>query len=315
MIISSFSTYRVGRTRQPSAWIVAVVLTIVTAPAHGQQARKIQFLHIGTSGTLALNAASGTKEQTAIEALQSFIKSETGFDNDIVRQKNYAELLKNMASGHLQVGVFQGYEFAWVQEKDSKLHPLALAVDVYPYRYAYLMVRRDSKISDFAQLQGQLLSLPNVGQDHIRLFVGRLCQAQGKPLESFFAKISTPDNIEDALDDVVDRAVQAAVVDRVGLEAYKRRKPGRFNQLRELMHSEAFPPPLAAYYEGVLDKATQQRFQEGLLNANRKEKGQALLTLFRLTGFELPPSNFGQVLAETRKKYPPPDAATRSQTR
>ena len=81
---------------------------------------------------------------------------------------------------------------------------------------------------------------------------------------------------------------------------------GRHLRKSYLMHSQPFPPPLVAYYEGVLDNATRQRFLDGLLHANQKEKGQALLTLFRLTGFIVPPSNFQQVLAETRKAYPPP---------
>jgi ABC-type phosphate/phosphonate transport system substrate-binding protein len=276
------------------------------APALGQQAKKLTVLHIGTSGALAVNV-SGTKEQTALGALQSFVKTETGFENEIIQQKNYEELAQKMARGQLELGVFQGYEFAWAQAKDPKLQPLALAVDVYPYRSTYLMVRRDSRIADFAALQGQALSLPQVGQSQLRFFVERLCEAQGKPLEAFFSKISTPDNIEDALDDVVDGVVQAAAVDRVGLEAYRRRKPGRFNRLRELMHSQPMPPPLVAYYDGILDQETRQRFQDGLLNANRKEKGQRLLNLFKLTGFIVPPADWAQVLAATRKTYPPPN--------
>jgi ABC-type phosphate/phosphonate transport system substrate-binding protein len=283
-----------------------LVTLVLCAPVFGQQPKKFKVLHIGTSGSMALYAGSGTKEQTAIETLQSFIKTETGFDNDIVRQKAYQELARKMAKGELQLGVFQGYEFAWAREKDAKLRPLALAIDVYPYRYAYLMVSRDTKIADFAALQGKVLSLPNVPQGQLRLFVEHLCESQGKPLNAFFSKITTPDNVEDALDDAVDGVVQAAVVDRGGLEAYRRRKPGRFNRLRELMHSQAFPPPLVADYEGVLDKATRQRFLDGLLNANQKEKGQALLTLFKLSGFVAPPGNFEQVLAETLKTYPPP---------
>jgi ABC-type phosphate/phosphonate transport system substrate-binding protein len=313
MDMFSFSPHHFDCRR--GAWVWGLLtLCVLSAPGYAQQGKKIEVLHIGTSGALALNAASGTKEETAIEALRGFIKSETGFDNDIVRAKNYEELVRKMASGQLHLGVFQGYEFAWALEHDSKLRPLALAVDVYPFRYAYLIVRRDSKVSNFAQLQGQVLSLPNVGQSQLRLYVERLSQENGKPVEAFFSKVTTPDNIEDALDDVVDGVVQVATVDRVGLEAYRRRKPGRFNKLRELMRSEPFPPPLVADYEGVLDKQTRKRFQDGLLNANRKEKGQALLTLFRLTGFELPPSNFGQALAETRKKYPPGSFASRAQT-
>ena len=37
----------------------------------------------------------------------------------------------------------------------------------------------------------------------------------------------------------------------------------------------------------------------------KKEKGETMLTLFHLTGFERPPEDFGKVLAQTRKDYPP----------
>lgn len=311
MVRSSFCPHGIDRNSAILAWILALFLSLPGTPAHAQQAGKLDFLHIGTSGSLALSAGSGTKEQTAIETLESFIKSETGFNSDIVRQANYEELSKKMAKGQLQLGVFQGFEFAWAQAKDAKLQPLALAVDVYVYRFAYLMVNRDSKIANFAALQGQTLALPNVGQGHLALFIERQSEENGKPLHTFFSKIKISDNIEDALDDVVDGVVQAAVVDRVGLEAYRRRKPGRFNRLRELMHSQAFPPPLVAYYDNVVDRTSRERFQQGLLTANQKEKGQALLTLFRLSGFSVAPSDFAQVLAQTLKNYPPPKAAAK----
>ena len=90
-----------------------------------------------------------------------------------------------------------------------------------------------------------------------------------------------------------------------------RRKPGRFARLKELTHSQAFPPPLVAYYDDTVAQQTRQRFQVGLMTANSKEKGQRLLTLFKLTGFEVPPKDFAQVLAETRKAYPPSKEAAK----
>src|SRR5438552_9870696 len=212
--------------RAAVVWMLAGLLGAYPVLAQGQSPKKIDVLQIGTSGSLALNA-SGSKDDTALEALQNFIKTETGFDNQVIQQKNYEEVVQKMASGQLHLGVFQGFEFAWAQEENAKLQPLALAVDVNRYRYAYVMVRRDSKIADFAGLQGQTLSVPQVGQRHLRLFVEGLSQSHGKPLEAFFSKIATPENIEDAMYEVFEGAVQAAVVDRVGLEAYKRRKPGR----------------------------------------------------------------------------------------
>jgi hypothetical protein len=63
---------------------------------------------------------------------------------------------------------------------------------------------------------------------------------------------------------------------------------------------------VVAHFNEFLEKTTRERLREGLLNANQKEKGQTLLTLFRLTDFETPPSDFNQTLVETRKAYPPP---------
>jgi ABC-type phosphate/phosphonate transport system substrate-binding protein len=277
--------------------------------AHGQQT-KIDVLRIGSSGTLT-GEKGGAKEKGAIKTLQSFIKDETGFDNEILRQKNWQELANKMAKGQLHLGVFQGYEFAWAQEKYPALKPLALAVNVYRYPVAYVVTQRSNAAKDFGGLQGQSFSIPATGQGYLRLFVERQVEAQGKTLETFFSKITHPENVEDALDDVVDGVVQGMVVDRGALEAFKRRKPARFNQLKAIAHSQPFPPALVAYYDTVLDEATLERFRDGLLRASRTDRGETTLTLFRLTAFEAVPPDFGQVLAQTRKLYPPPKTSAK----
>jgi ABC-type phosphate/phosphonate transport system substrate-binding protein len=284
-----------------------VVLLVVSGPTIDGRQGKFNVLRIGTSGTLA---EKGDK-QGAMESLKAFIKEETGFENEILRQKDWQELLDKMVKGELQLGVFEGYEFAWAQEKRPELKPLALSVNVYVYPVAYVVTNQKHKAKSFADLQGQTLALPTSSPRSLQLFVERQCQAAGKKPETFFSKITTPDNVEDALDDVVDDVVQVTVADRAALEAFKRRKPGRFKNIKEVVHSNPFPPPLVAYYDKVLDEATRERFRNSLLTANRKEKGEMMLTLFGLTGFALPPADFDKVVAETRKTYPPTDTKTK----
>src|SRR5207237_7027310 len=127
------------------------------------------------------------------------IKDETGFTNEIVRQKDWRELVDKMSKGDLHLGVFQGYEFAWAQEKQPQLKPLALAVNVYRYPVVYVVTQRDNAAKDFGGLQGQSISIPANGQRFLRVFVEHECQAQAKKPEEFFAKITSPENIEDAL--------------------------------------------------------------------------------------------------------------------
>jgi ABC-type phosphate/phosphonate transport system substrate-binding protein len=265
---------------------------------------KIDVLHVGTSGTLTGEHSS--REKGALESLKSFIKEVTELDNDITRQKDWRELTDKMAKGQLHIGVFQGYEFAWAQKEHPELKPLALAINLYRYPVVYVVTAKDNKATDFAGLQGQTVSLPDTGQPYLQLFAAREAKAQNKDLKEFFSKITAEQSVEDSLDNVVDGTVQAAVVDRAALEAYKQRKPGRFNKLKEVAKSKPFPPVIIAFYDKVLDDNTLKRFRDGLEGAGKTERGRTMMNLFHLTAFESAPDDFANVLAETLKEYPAP---------
>lgn len=281
------------------------VAALLAEPTPGQQA-KPKLLRIGSSGPLAGDAPSD-KDQTAMETMRGFIRNETGMDSEIFELKTWQELADKLSTGNLHLGVFQGAEYAWAEERDAELIPLALAVNLQRYRYAHVLVKQNNPAKDFAGLKGQTLALPRIGQSHLQTYINRQAEAQkATGASAFFGKITHPDNLEDALDDVVDGAVQGVVTDRIGLEAYKRRKPGRAGQLREVARSEAFPPPVIAARGNTLDTATRKKFQDGLIQAHTKEKERRLLSLFRLTAFEAPPADFKKFLAEFRKAYPAP---------
>jgi ABC-type phosphate/phosphonate transport system substrate-binding protein len=289
-----------------SACILAISLG-VSGAAGEEPLAKADVLRIGTTDTLGPEKP-GQQGDTALETLKAFIKEETGLENEILRQKDWRELADKLVKGELHLGVFQGYEYTWARDKHPDLKPLALAVNVHTYPVAHVVTQHGNQVKGFGDLRSQSLAIPATGQRFLRLFVERQSQAVGQKAETFFSKITTPDDVEEALDDVVDGVVGAAAVDRAALEAYKRRKPGRFKQLREAARSQPFPPPLVAYYGKNLDEATRERFRAALLGANRKEKGETTLTLFRLTGFAAVPDDCDKVMANTLKAYPPSDA-------
>lgn len=292
------NVYRQG---VPIVWTMTLLLVLPGVRAVGQKADP-DVLRIGSSGDVSPGEPGSAKEKSALESLRSFIKSETGMDNDISRQKDWREVADQMAKGQLQLGVFQGYEFAWAREKYAGLKPLALAININRYPTIFVVTGKASQAKDFAGLAGQSVALPAGTPPTVRFFVER--QTGAKKPEAFFSKITAQENVEDALDDVVDGVVQAAVVDRAALEAFKRRKPGRHSKLKEIAQSQPFPPVVLAYQEKALTEAKLRGFRDGLLNAHRKEKGLMMLTLFRLTGFEEIPEDLAKVLAETRKTYP-----------
>jgi ABC-type phosphate/phosphonate transport system substrate-binding protein len=278
---------------------LVAVLSVPFAAASGRQG-KLTFLRIGTSRPLP----GERNQKSSLDTLRAFIKDETNLDSEIIQQKDWQELAQKMSKGQLDVGVYQGFEFAYAKEKYPDLKPLAVTVNVYVYPVAHVVTRKDAKATDFAGLQGKSLAMVADAPAFLKLFVERQSEAAGKRLEAFFSKTVSGENYEDTLDDVVDGVADAAVVDRAALEAYKRRKPGRFNRLRPVAQSKPFPPAVVACYGNFVDEATRNNFRDGLLNAANKEKGQTMLTLFRLTSFQTPPPDFDKVLAETRAAYP-----------
>jgi ABC-type phosphate/phosphonate transport system substrate-binding protein len=292
-----------------SALSLAALLAVPVVAAHGRT-DKPDALRIGTSGPLC-SEKDVLKERGVLAALQLFVKNETGINDEITRQKGWAELADRLVKGELEVGVFQGYEFAWAQERYPNLKPLALAVSSARDVAACVVVRRDCEAADFTALEGQSLCMPDNGQGYLRLFLDRECRARGKAPKAYFAKVSSQQNVEDCLDEVVDGTVHGAVVEHAVLAAYQRRKPARFDQLKMVCRSEPLPPVVIAYCDKGLDEAAVKRFREGLVGARDREQGRTMLTLFQLTCFEAAPDNFETVLAETRKAYPPPKAETK----
>jgi ABC-type phosphate/phosphonate transport system substrate-binding protein len=301
----AFGNSRSQRGLLLRALALTAMLVLGTVAVRGQQ-DKLDVLRIGTSRTLTPEGGD-RNEKSSLDTLRGFIKEETGLDSEVVREKNWQELAAKMSKGDPQVGVFQGFEYALAQEKYPDLKPLAVSVNIYVYPVAYVVAGRDNKATNFAGLQGQSLALLTNGPGFLDRYIEQQCQMAGKKPEAFFSKIVKRDNFEDVIDDVVDGQANAGVADRAALEAYKRRKPGRFKQLKQVAQSDPFPPAVVAHYGKFLDEARLRQFREGLLNASAKEKGQTMLTLFRLTAFEPPPADFDKVLAATRKAYPATD--------
>jgi len=275
--------------------------------AAGQQ-KKTDLLQIGSSGSLT-SSSSNVKEADALETLRNFIKEETGMENSIVNEKGWQVVADKLKKQQLQIGIFQGFEYAWAQEKDPGLKPLMLAVKVHRYPMAFVVAKSDNKATDFGGLENQSLAIPSTSTGFPQLFVEREALAKGKKLDAFFPKITKPEEPEDAIDDVVDGVVAAAVIDQAVLEAYKRRKPGRFAKLKLIAQSQPFPPPVIAYQDKELDETTLEKFRNGLIKASTKERGQRMLNMFHLTSFDTIPDDFAKIVAETRKKYPVPEAA------
>lgn len=251
----------------------------------------------------------GVPDNLALAAMQPFgglMEAQTGLNGQMSVSENPFELAQRLAKNHVQIGVFEGVEFAWVRETQQDLRPLAISVNQEHVLKACVVVRARAG-TEMNDLKGKVAAIPARTRQHCLLFLAGLCQRQdGSNLDRFFARITRPESAEETLDDLVDRKVDVAVVDHIALEAYQRTKPGRFQQLQLLKQSEDFPASVVVYCRGRFDETMLGKFRESLLSAHKSAVGRHLLTMWKLTSFEEVPRDYDKMLASIAKSYPPP---------
>jgi ABC-type phosphate/phosphonate transport system substrate-binding protein len=239
--------------------------------------------------------------------LYSLVQAQTGLKSDLVLVPTPDELWQQMDEGKIQFGVFHGFEFAWMKQKQPALHALMIAAPQYRPIRVFLVVHSTSTASEFGDVKDKALAFPTGSREYSKLFLDRSCLALGKPAEAFFAKVTRPKTAEDALHDVVDNTtVQAAVVDGAAIQSFTERNPARAKRIKVIATSEVFPPSVVAYRDGSLDADVIRRFRDGMSNAHSTQLGRQLLSLMLMNGFEPIPSDYAKALADIAKAYPPP---------
>jgi ABC-type phosphate/phosphonate transport system substrate-binding protein len=262
-------------------------------------------LRVGIIGSLCQNAPDALL-QMALRPLKSLLEGQTGLHTQLVSGGAVENLDRLVKEGKVHFGVFHGFEFAWARVKNPSLKPVLVAVNTRPTQRACLVVRRAGPVARLADLRGQAVALPRQSREHCRLFLERRCVAPGSTPEQFFGRLCRDRSTEDALDDVVDGKLAAVMVDGGALEAFGESKPARAGRLRTLLQSEPFPCAAVAYQPGVTADDMVRRFRDGLLAARSTQRGQFLLDLCRITGFEVAPEDYDESLAAIAKAYPPP---------
>jgi ABC-type phosphate/phosphonate transport system substrate-binding protein len=234
------------------------------------------------------------------------METQTGLRGKVTAGGDAFQLGEMLNSNQIHLGVFHGFEFAWARLKYPELRPLMIAVNKDNHLYAYVVASKNCDAACLADLKGKGLAIPSRTREHCLLHLERSCQGWTKETYTSVFHITTPSDIETALDDVVDGKADAALVDGVALNCYKEQKPGRFAKLKTVDKSVVFPAAVVAFHKGGVNKATLRRFRVGMINANKKPYGRQLLSLWKMTGFEPIPDDFEEILESVVKTYPPP---------
>lgn len=279
-------------------------LLALLPPAKADDKPRPSTLRVGL-GNAMFRDTPAPLVQFAMRPFKALLENETGMAGEIVMCGDADQVGAQLQDEKIQLGVFQGIEFAWARLKNPKLKPLIICVNKDTVVKAALVVRAGGP-DVVADLYGQSIALPRMSREHCRLFLERRCAKPDETPEKSFSKIVAPGNVEDALDEVVDGVVSGAVIDLAALDAYKVSKPGRGNKLKVLLESEPFPCGIIACNPGTLDEPTIAKIKTAMLNAGKSPKGKNFLEMVRITTFETVPDSYEQLFKDIVKAYPPP---------
>jgi ABC-type phosphate/phosphonate transport system substrate-binding protein len=292
--------------RASAVALTACLLGMMSLTATEKRSAQPAYIRIGMVGSLFRDISPGMM-QVSLQPFSSLVRSQTGLDGRPVVGGKALELARQLQDDKVQFAVFHGFEFAWAQEKFPELRPLVIAINRHRQLRAMIVTRYDNAAKGLEDFKGKKLALPQRSREHCHLYLEKFCRGCGSTPREFFEVVVTHPNPEEALDDVLRKKVDVAVVDGVSLECYQRTKPGCHSGLKIVQQSPVFPAAVVAYRQGALDPAILTQFRDGMIRANQSPNSRDLMLMWRMTAFEAVPADFQRILTSIRKEFPCPE--------
>ena len=95
---------------------------------------QVKRIRIGLVPTLFRNTPAPLDVQ--LQPLKTLIHSQTGITGTLVVGGDAFDLARKLKENKVQLGVFQGFEFAWARQHNPGLRPLVVVISPYPQLHA-----------------------------------------------------------------------------------------------------------------------------------------------------------------------------------
>jgi ABC-type phosphate/phosphonate transport system substrate-binding protein len=246
----------------------------------------------------------------AVGPFRKMIQQQIGMTGSMKICQDYAELAADLKSAKVDIGVFHGFEFAWVKDNPAFV-PLVITNPTCGKVQACLVVHANSKARSPQQLKGACVGIPKGTKAHCTMFLKHLQEtsdiAEGDccPMP-WKTEGLTPHEV---LGDVVSGKCEAALVDIAHFETYRQYWPALGRQLKVLAESELLPPAVIVCRKGALTEAQARKVRDGLLNCHKTPSGRAFTMFWQLDGFKDVTPNYLDLLERCLKEYPAPGLA------
>lgn len=242
--------------------------------------------------------------QALSRPFRSLIEKQTGLTGDVEIHADAFALAKNIHDEKLHIGVFHGYEYAWVHKQNPEFIPLALAMPQGRTLQAFVVVHKDCAAKGLRELEGECLTIPRGTKGHCIAYIDKA--RAGLPATCVRTSTKKGLTSEEALNAVANGESDAALVDAAAYAGYLNLQPGGAKQLRVICKSELFPATVVVYRKGSIDERTIDQLRTGLTTAHKTAQYRPLMMIWNLKGFEEVPADYSEDLDAILACYPIP---------
>ena len=225
-----------------------------------------------------------TNDLELLNALQAYLAAETGYEIELITRRTYQEVTALLVSGQLDAAWICGYPF--VRYRDDLELVAVPDWNGKPLYQSYLIVSSERDAASVDELAGDIHAFSDPDSNSGYLVTRTLLFERGLDPEVFFRKTMFTYGHRNVIRAVASGLAQSGSVDGYVWEVMREIEPELVNRTRPLRKSEWLGFPPVATSKALAHSHRIDALAGALLSMARKEEGQRVLGMLRLTGFE-----------------------------
>ena len=173
------------------------------------------------------------------EALFTYISKMLGVSYDVIIPKDYDDLLNQFHAGEIDLAFFGGITFIKAMKQSGAVPLVMRNIDLD--FISYLIVRTDSRLKSIDMLGNKSFSFGSLLSTSGHIMPRYYMKALNISPENYFSKVQYSGSHTATLENVINKVVDAGVLNSQVFEASTIRRPVLNNELTVIWQSPPFP--------------------------------------------------------------------------
>ena len=210
------------------------------------------------------------------QRLQAYIGKKLGRTVKLVDRGNYKEMNRLLEAGDLDAAFVCAGPYVEGKEKfgmELLAMPLVKGKAIY---YSYIIVRKDSRITEFEELRGKVFAFADPKSNTGKLVPTYMLARMNETPDSFFGRYIFTYGHDKSMLAVAEKRVDGAAVDSLIWEYVAWMQPEQIKLLRIIARSDPYGIPPVVVRPG-LDPLIKKRLKDILLSASTDPEGNDIL--------------------------------------